>query len=104
MPTSITASKGLIAPVPVDRIEIVNGPSVSLCMQAVEQQNSRVPLALFFTLMTAASERTFQRRLRRVQIFDIRLRGRFTFTAESSNCVVSGHYHPKTRQGWFNED
>lgn len=102
--STLKEHKGLIAPVPVDRVEIVHGPSVSQCMQALEQQNGGAPVALLFTLMTVASTRAFERRLRGVRIFNVCRNGQFTFTATYSNSVVSGRYNPKTRKGWFNED
>lgn len=103
----------IVAHVPVDKFEIVNGASAGKCMEVQETlaavrgyprfADGQVTVDLVFTLKTPASEATFRRTLHMADIFNVK-NDAFSFTAIFSGCVVSGVYDMKTKTGWFNRD
>lgn len=101
----------LVAHVPVDKFDIVNGPSPSRCLQLMEElrpmwktDHEPTYVEQLFTLTTPASASAFRRNLRLATVFDVQQDGSFTFTAIFNGRIVSGIYSPHTRKGWFNLD
>lgn len=102
----------LVAHVPVDRFEIVNGPSATACveivsnlLQQVLRRTSGDPLGVevTFTLKTAASSQEFKRPMKIIDLGEP-MNGEVSFVAIFSARVVSGVYHMGKRKGWFNLD
>ena len=108
MSTTAAIFPAIMANVPVDRFEIVNGPGMAKCWEARELllSNSGDPFPyrnLLFTLKTPASDRPFRRTLQIATITGVR-DGGFAFTAIFCGEVVSGIYDTLHRTGWFNLD
>ena len=100
----------LMAHVPVDSFDIVNGPSPARCLYISEMVSAnrhrieQVYVDQTFTLKTLASNTAFKRKLKVATIFDVQSNGSFTFTAIFNGRVVSGIYNPETKKGFFNLD
>jgi len=98
----------LVVHVPVDTIEIVNGPGTVLSMQLMELLSGTLNRLEYviqeFTLKTAASMSTFRRTLKIYTIFNVKSDGTYDFTAIFSGRIVSGSYNPRTRKGYFSLD
>lgn len=100
----------LMACVPVDSFDIVNGPSSARCLYISEMVSANlhrtepVYVNQSFTLKTLASNTEFKRKLKVATIFDVQPDGSFTFTAIFNGRVVSGVYSPKTKKGYFSLD
>lgn len=105
MSTGTVDLSTLVAHVPVDRFDIVDGAGAVRCMAVQERlyANSQTYVDLVFTLKTAASTNTFRRTLKMVTIFAVE-GSTFNFTAIFCGRVVSGVYDMKTRTGYFNLD
>lgn len=101
---TIRNTDDLIVDVPVDEIEIVDGPrlrrSSEIMLKLVHEQYVKQ----LFTLKTRASDSPFQRELTLASIYDFTDGGIFQFTALFCNKIVSGVYNTRTRKGWFNLD
>ncbi len=99
----------IMAHVPVGRFDVVNGPGVLKCMEALGKLHTariarqEIYIGLDFTLKTLASNQEFKRTLKMATIFDVR-GNTFAYTAIFCNCIVSGVYNMSTRKGWFNLD
>ncbi len=104
MSTGTVDLSTLVAHVPVDRFDIVDGPGAARCMAGQERLYfAQTYVDLVFTLKTAASTDTFRRTLKMTTIFVVQ-GSTFNFTAIFSGRVVSGVYDMKTRTGYFNLD
>lgn len=100
----------LMAHVPVDSFDIVNGPSSARCLCISEMVSANlyrtepVYIDQTFTLKTLASNTEFKRKLKVATVFDVQPDGSFTFTAIFNGRIVSGVYNPETKKGYFNLD
>lgn len=112
-------SNALLVHVPVDQVEIINGPGPMWFVQVVADLYAQllVPHAtgtvyaeLEFTLRTGASASTFRRKLKLTAIDmdgDVTrddfgdLDRECSFTARFDGHSVSGQYNPKRRTGRF---
>jgi len=105
MPTRTVDVPALVAHVPVDRFDIVDGPGAIRWVQVQGQltHHGKTYVNLRFTLSTAASAATFYRALKVASIFAVH-DNEFNFTAHFSGRVVSGVYDMSKRTGWFNLD
>lgn len=105
MSTKTVDFSPLMAHVPVDRFDVVDGPGAIKCMSALEQLAKKLTeyVNLVFTLKTAASTKTFRRTLTVATIFSVE-NNAFAFTAIFCGRVVSGVYNMKSRTGYFNLD
>ncbi len=103
---TLKTTQDLIAHVPVDHFDIVNGPTSERCLQIMEELRNETYgyVEQLFTLKTLASNSLFMRKIKLSTIFSVLDDGSFNFTAIFSNGIVSGVYEPKTRTGWFNLD
>lgn len=111
-----TDSVAVFAHVPVDRFEIVDGPSrarstdIEEALRIIDELGIRHDEDGYpyydqeFTLLTSASTTKFGRTLQLATIFDHQTDGNFCFTGVFSGKVVSGWYNPNTRKGWFTLD
>lgn len=108
----LMSSNALFVHVPVDRVDIINGPGASKCLEIKAQLddlryddfgNSPVYVEQAFTLHTAASERFFGRKIKLAAIFDVTDHD-FEFTAVFCGEVISGVYDFHKKVGWFNLD
>jgi hypothetical protein len=104
MPATAPFRTTIMAHVPVDEIQIVNGPGVTRCLKIVDELTYESYVKQRFTLTTYASAQPFVRDLRIATIFDVQNDGSFTFTALFGENIVSGIYSPRTREGWFDLD
>ena len=108
--STLINTSDLMAHVPVDSFDIVNGPSSARCLYISEMVTAnlhrleQVYVDQTFTLKTLASNTEFKRKLKVATIFDVQPDGSFTFTAIFNGRVVSGVYSPKTKKGYFNLD
>lgn len=108
MSTGTVDLSPLMAHVPVDRFDIVDGPRHVKWMAMMERlgrstDQNPVYVHLALTLTTAASNTPFRRGVALATIFDVK-GDVFSFTALFSGRVVSGVYNMETRTGWFNLD
>jgi hypothetical protein len=103
---TLKAITDLIAHIPVDQFDIVDGPKLARCMQAMDGLDPQADkyADLTFTLKTQASNSSFIRRLKMATIYNVLDDGSFSFTAIFSNRIVSGVYYSNTRTGWFSLD
>ena len=100
--TLIVDIPDLIAHVPVDRFEIINGPSAAKCLEIFEKMRLHFDKGVDvpFTLKTAASKSSFRRKIHITDIYGVNV-GLFSFTANFANRVVVGTYNVRTHTGWF---
>jgi hypothetical protein len=104
--TTVNLLAGLTAHVPVDRIDIVWGPTSrtwSGVMAKLLRRSAGDPpqyVELRFALKTAASTVAFSRPLKLATI-SRQPDGQHSFTAVFSGQVVEGVYDVRTRTGWF---
>ena len=91
----------LVAAVPVDMIEIVDGPRFRRMLDAKFRLDREEYVKRLFTLTTPASGSRFQRELLLASIYDYDEHGFYRFTAIFCGKNVSGEYNPRTRTGWF---
>jgi hypothetical protein len=102
---TLKAIPDLVAHVPVDHFDIVDGPRSERCMHVMDALNHGVEYVdQLFTLKTLASNSSFQRKLKLASVFCVLEDGSFNFTAVFCNRVISGIYEPKTRTGYFSLD
>jgi hypothetical protein len=104
MPAStLKLTEDLIAHVPVDNFEIVNGPGAVKITEMMESlhQYPNLTVNATVTLKTDASQSEFKRTLKIATIYGV-YDGHMSFTAFFANRVVGGFYDMKTRTGWFN--
>ncbi|HEY0965001.1 MAG TPA: hypothetical protein VGE13_00800 [Candidatus Saccharimonadales bacterium] len=109
-------SKAHFVHVPVDRVEICNGPGPVIWVKTVALLHANmfqeIPLPdievddLEFTLRTSASSKTFRRKLKitsaDVDIIDFgEVDVEVGFTAIFNRQIASGIYNPGRRTGWF---
>ena len=90
----------LVVAVPVDMIQIVDGPRFKRMHSAMFRLEYEEHVKQLFTLMTPASDSLFQRELLLASVYDGE-HGFFRFTALFCDKTVSGNYNPRTRNGWF---
>ena len=104
MTTSVDSSTAIMAHVPVDRFEIVDGPDAAKVLEVKARllAVSRYEW-LTFTLLTAASAERFNLSLAVTSIFNV-TEDAFDFTATFRNVIVSGTYDKKEMTGWFSLD
>lgn len=95
----------LVVAVPVDKIDIVDGPRFRRMLDNKFRLDSEEYVKQLFTLMTLASASPFQRELSLAAIYNYDgERGYFQFTAVFCGKVVSGEYNPRSRTGSFSLD
>lgn len=94
----------LVVAVPVDEIEIVDGPRFRRMLDNKFQLDSKEYVKQLFTMKTSASASEFQRELTLAEVYDFTKEGDFLFTAVFCGKVVSGCYNPRTRTGKFSLD
>ena len=94
----------LLAAVPVDMIEIVDGPRFRRMVDVMLRLHHEEYVKQLFTLTTPASDSRFQMDLLLASVYGYDKHGFFQFTAIFCGQIVSGVYNPDTRNGWFNLD
>lgn len=109
-----SGSVAVFAHVPVDRFEIVDGPSrekwfirAFILVDAMHKDPADPDFPYWqqeFTLLTAASTTRFGRQLKLTAIFNAQSNVDFCFTALFAGRIVFGRYNPTTRKGWFKLD
>ncbi|MCA9340834.1 MAG: hypothetical protein KDA17_08010, partial [Candidatus Saccharibacteria bacterium] len=100
---TISNTGELVAAVPVDMIQIVDGPRFRRMHCAMFRLEYEEHVKQLFTLMTPASDSRFQRELLLASVYNDE-HGSFQFTAIFCDKIVSGKYNPRTRNGWFSLD
>lgn len=90
----------LVVAVPVDMIQIVDGPRFRPMHIAMFRLEYEEHVKQLFTLMTPASDSRFESELLLANVYDGE-HGSFQFTAIFCKQTVSGEYNPHTRTGWF---
>ena len=108
MPKKSAVPKQMVIHVPVDRVQIVSGPTESRIriVETLLLRGDRFA-RLHPLLSTTASMDLFRRELKVHSIqpqFGNRSSGRFWFTGMFGGYVVSGVYDINTRRGWFDLD
>jgi hypothetical protein len=96
----------LLAHIPVDNVDIVNGPAYPVWQQLMAELAHKPYVLAEFTLKTAASKQTFRRTLEVTEIFNdlgkLNEEGEYSseFSAYFSGSRVIGLYG-SDRTGWF---
>ena len=101
---TIHNTRELVAAVPVDMIDIVDGPRFRRMVDVMLRLHHEEYVKQLFTLTTPASDSRFQRDLLLASVYGYDKHGFFQFTAIFCGQIVSGVYNPDTRNGWFNLD
>lgn len=103
---TLKAIPDLLAHVPVDQFDIVDGPTLAHCFQLKDTLENGIIeyVDRLFTLKTLASDTPFKRKIRLATIFAVETDGSFQFTGFFSGKLIYGGYNPKKRSGWLHFD
>ena len=88
--------------IPVDTVDIVNGPTASRCMEMLHdlQTYGKGTALLLFTFSTPASTEDFMRHVEIESVADV-ISGSFSFTGRFSGHNVAGVYDMEQKNGWL---